>query len=108
MGEERRKNPRAAVDVPARLVIGDETVAGRVLDICRDAVLVESERSCPLETRLTVETELPGVAGAVRATGRVIRLAAGRDGGRAMAVLFDDLSAEMAFRIDLFVSEQEG
>ncbi len=108
MPEERRKSPRAVADVPARLTIGGETVAGRVRDICRDAALVETERSYPIETVVTVETELPAVAGSVRATGRVVRVADGKDGGSAIAILFDNLPAETALRIDLFVSEQEG
>jgi hypothetical protein len=107
MGEERRKSPRVAFDAAARLTIGDERIDGRVRDICRDAVLVETERTFPLQTEVTVETELPKVTGAIRASGRVIRHARGHDGAQAMAILFDEISAEATLRIDLFVSEQE-
>jgi hypothetical protein len=107
MGEEQRRSPRAAVDAAGRLTIGDETINCRVRDICRDAALVETERSFPLQTEVTLETELPRVTGAIRATGRVVRHAGGHDGAQAMAILFDEISADVALQIDLFVSEQE-
>lgn len=107
MGEERRKCPRVAVDAEAHLTIGAETIDARVRDICRDAVLVETERSFPLQTEVTVETELPRVSGKIRASGRVIRHAKIEERAQAMAILFDDISAEATLRIDLFVSEQE-
>ena len=108
MVEDRRRSPRVAVDVPARLIVGGETVEGRVRDICRDAALVEATRSYPLETPITLEAELPRVAGTIRAPGRVIRLAPGAGEQHGMAILFDDLPSETVLRIDLFVSEQEG
>jgi hypothetical protein len=107
MGDERRKSPRVAVDAAARLTIGEEQIDARVRDICRDAVLVETERVFPLQTEVTVETELPKVSGAIRASGRVIRHAKVQDGTQAMAILFDQISTEATLRIELFVSEQE-
>ncbi len=107
MVEERRRNPRVVVDVPARLTVGGETIEARVRDICRDAALVEAERSYPLETSIALETELPRVTGKILALGRVIRHAPGKDGVHSMAILFDELSSEAALRIDLFVSEQD-
>jgi len=107
MGDERRKSPRVLVDAAARLTIGAEKIDARLCDICRDAVLVETERSFPLQTQVIVETELPKVSGTIRAVGRVIRHAKGQDGTPAMAILFDEVSAEAMLRIDLFVSEQE-
>lgn len=107
MGEERRKSPRVAVDAKARLTIGEEKVEARVRDICRDAVLIETERSFPLQTEVLFETELPKVAGTIRASGRVIRHAKGQEEMQAMAILFDQISPEATLRIDLFVSEQE-
>jgi hypothetical protein len=109
MGAERRKNPRVVVtDVTARVTVGAETLSGKLQDICRDAALVEVERSFPLQTPLTIEAELPGVKGAIRASGHVIRLAPYDDGRQSVAVLFDDLPKEHQLRIDLFISEQEG
>ncbi len=107
MGEERRRSPRVVADAAACLTIGSETIDARVRDICRDAVLVETTRSFPLQTEVSLQTELPKVTGEIRASGRVIRLAPGADGSQAMAILFDDISAEAMLRIDLFVSEQE-
>ncbi len=107
MGKERRRNPRVVVDVPVRLTIDGETIPGRIRDICRDAALVEADRSYPLETKVTLEAELPQVAGTVRAPGRVIRLAQGKRGVPGMAILFDDLPSETTLRIELFISDQE-
>jgi hypothetical protein len=107
MVEERRRSQRVVVDVPARLIVGEETLEARVRDICRDAVLVEAAKSYPLETEVRFETELPRVTGTIQASGRVIRLAPGANDSHGMAILFDDLPAETAMRVDLFVSEQE-
>lgn len=106
MVEEQRRSPRVAVDAAGRLTIGDETIDCRVRDICRDAALVEAERSFPLHTEVALETELPKVTGAIRATGRVVRHAGGHDSSWAMAILFDEISAEVALQIDLFVFEE--
>ncbi len=107
MAKERRRSPRITVDVPARLTMGDETVEGRLHDICRDAALVLASRSWPLETQVALETELPGVPGRVRASGRVVRLSAGGQGEHGMAVLFDELAPESALRVELFISDRE-
>lgn len=108
MGAERRKSPRIVVtDVAARVTVGGETLAGKLQDICRDAALVEVERSLAVQTKVTIEVELPGVKGEIRASGHVIRLAPFDDGRQSVAVLFDDLPKEHQLRIDLFISEQE-
>lgn len=108
MGAERRRSPRVVVtDVSARVTVGSETLTGKLQDICRDAALVEVERSYPLQTPMTIEVELPGVKGVIRASGHVIRLAPYEDGRHSAAVLFEDLPKEHQLRIDLFISEQE-
>ena len=109
MGAERRRSPRVVVtDVAARVTVGSETLPGHLQDICRDAALVEIDRSFPLQTPMTIEVELPGVKGLIRASGHVIRLAPYEDGRQSVAVLFEDLAKEHQLRIDLFISEQEG
>ena len=106
--EERRKNPRAAADFAARLTVGQETIEGRVRDICRDAVLVQAARSYPLQTPVRLEMELPGQPAGIRASGKVVRLAANERGPHGMAILFDDeLPPDTALRIDLFVQNAE-
>jgi hypothetical protein len=107
MGKERRRSRRVAVDVPARLTVGGETLDGRLHDICRDAALVLAGRSWPLETPMGLEAELPGVPGRVRASGRVVRLAAAEQGQHGMALLFDELAPESALRIELYISDRE-
>ena len=109
MGDERRRSPRVVVtDVAARVTVGDETFDGQVHDICRDAALVDVARSIALQTRATIEVELPGVKGLVRASGHVVRLVPYGDGRESVAILFDDLPPEHQLRVDLFISEQEG
>jgi PilZ domain len=109
MGAERRKSPRVVVtDVAARVTVAGVTSSGKLQDICRDAALVEVDRPYPLQTPMTIEVELPGVKGVIRASGPVIRLAPYEDGRHSVAMLFDDLPKEHQLRIDLFISEQEG
>src|SRR5512143_975306 len=104
--EERRKSPRAVVDLPARVTVGQETIECRVRDLCRDAALVLAERCYPLQTSAALEMVLPTNPGAVQVTGRVVRLAPKEQGGaHGMAILFDDLPLETALRIELFVSD---
>lgn len=108
MGAERRKSPRVVVtDVSARVTVGGDTFAALVHDICRDAVLIDLERDIALETPATIEVELPGVQGLIRASGHVVRLVPYGDGRHSVAILFDDLPQEHQLRIDLFISEQE-
>jgi hypothetical protein len=107
MDAERRKSPRVVAHVTARVKVGSETLTGEMQDICRDAALVEVERWFALDTPMTLEVELPGVKGLIRASGRVIRVAPYGDGRHSVAVLFDDLATEHRLRIDLFISEQE-
>lgn len=106
MAEERRRSPRVLADVPARISAGDELIEGRVHDICRDAVLVYAERSWPVGTIVSVETELPRVKGTLRLRGPVVRLADAEGEGPGMAILFDGLDVQARMRIDLFLSEQ--
>lgn len=107
MSDERRKSPRIVADVPARLTVGPDTFDGLLHDVCRDAALVESERELPLGTAVTIETTLPRVAGSVRASGHVIRIAGYGDGRHSVAILFEDLEPSSRMRVDLFVSELE-
>jgi hypothetical protein len=108
MGAERRRSPRVVVtDVAARLTVGGDSLTGQVQDICRDAVLVEVERDIAMDTPVTVEVELPGVNGLIRASGPVVRRSAYSDGRHSIAILFDDLPKEHLMRVDLFISEQE-
>jgi hypothetical protein len=105
---ERRRSPRVVVtDVSASVTVGAETFAAHLQDICRDAALVDVDREYPLHTPMTIEVELPGVKGVIRASGHVIRVAPYQDGRHSVAVLFEDLPAQHQLRIDLFISEQE-
>jgi len=106
--DERRKNPRFPVDVPARLTVGNETTMGRLRDVCRDAAYVEANRWYPLQTEVSVAMELPGTGGPLEVRGTVIRLAPGDEGSHGMAILFADVTPAAALRIDFFISQREG
>jgi hypothetical protein len=104
--EERRRNPRVAVDVPVTVRAEGAEHAGRLRDICRDAALVETDRSWPMETELGLRMELPGTGGPIEITGKVIRLAPGEGGKQGVAILFTDVTAAAGMRIDFFVALQ--
>ena len=108
MTQERRRNPRFSVDVPARLTVGKETLMGRVRDVCRDAALVEANLWFPLKTQATLAMELPGTGGPLQVSGKIIRLAPGEQGTHGMALLFSELSPAAVDRIDYFITQQEG
>ncbi len=104
---ERRRHPRARLDAPARLKVGDRLVEASVRDICRDAVLVEANVWFPLGTELQVRVDLPPPHPPIQSAGRVLRLSPGEQGSHDMALLFEGLSAADQLRIDYLV-EQAG
>jgi hypothetical protein len=104
--EERRKSPRFKVRVEARVTLGPERFPGLLKDVCRDAVLVEVDRSIPVGSELALALELPGTGGPLEVVGTVVRLAPGERGGHDVAILFNDLTPAAATRIDFFVALQ--
>jgi hypothetical protein len=107
--DERRKNPRFPVVAPLRLTAGATSAAARLRDICRDAALVEVEAPLALGAFVTLSLELPGTGhGEIMVSGKVIRIAPGERGGHAMAVLFTEVPAAAAARIESFLALQTG
>jgi hypothetical protein len=104
--EERRRNPRFAAEVPVAITVAGGKRTGRLRDVCRDAALVEADSWEPLETAVTLDMELPGSAGPLQVSGRVIRLAPGEQGTHGMAILFSSPSPEAEARIDEFIAGQ--
>jgi hypothetical protein len=104
--EERRKNPRVAVDVPVRLTMGRDSIPGRLRDVCRDAALVEVHHDCPLGSEVSLMFELAEEDGPMQVTGQVIRLAPGDGDARAVAVLFRDLHPSAEGRIEMFLNRK--
>jgi hypothetical protein len=94
------------VDVPLQVVAGGGQHPGRLRDICRDAALIDSAASWPLETELVLKMALPGISEAIEAKGRVIRHTSAESGRFGMAVLFTDITPIAALRIDFFVALQ--
>jgi len=105
--EERRRSPRAVVDLPGRVTVGKETLDCRVRDLCRDAALVLASKCYPLQTKAALEMELPSTPGTVSVTGKVVRLAPSEQGAHGMAILFDELPLETGLRLELFVSDPD-
>ena len=105
-GDERRRSPRFAVKVPARVTAGTDTFPGLLKDLCKDAALVEGQRSLPLEAEVSLTLSLPGTGGPLLATGKVVRVAPGDHGGHDMAILFHELSAATETRIEFFIAIQ--
>ena len=68
-GAERRRHPRARLDAPVRLKVGERLVEASVRDICRDAVLVEANHWFPLGTELQVRIDFDTAARTLPATG---------------------------------------
>lgn len=106
--EERRKHPRFKVRVEARLALGAERFRGRLRDICRDAVLVEVDRTVHVGSEVGVELDLPGAGGPLQAVGRVVREADGGDGSRVVAILLGGLTPTSETRIDFFLVHHGG
>ena len=105
--QERRRSTRYAVECPARLAAGADSLEVRVRDICRDAALLEANRWLLLHTEVRLELQLPGVGETVAIAGRVIRIEPGDEGSHRMAVLFADLPVKEQVKLDLFFAEQE-
>jgi hypothetical protein len=101
--EERRKSKRYEVDVPTRLRLAGRLVDVRLKDVCRDAVLVESTELPELGTPVGVILGIPDGTSPVEVHGTVIRVAPAAEGGGAGgAVLFTEVSPELATRLDFF------
>lgn len=105
--EERRRNPRVAVDVPVRLTLGRDSIPGRLRDICRDAALVEVHHECTLGSDVSLMFELAEEDGPLQVAGQVIRLAPGDGDARAVAVLFRDVHPSVEGRIAMFLHRQD-
>jgi hypothetical protein len=103
---DRRRYPRFKVNVPVQIACGSERLSGLLMDLCRDAALIESATPIAVGTEVILAAELPGTGGPVQAVGKVVRLSPGPGGNHDMAVLFTDLSPAAETRIDYFIALQ--
>jgi hypothetical protein len=103
-GDERRKSPRYAVDIPARLSSGGGAFPAQIKDICRDAVLLESHQGLALESVVGLAMALPGAVHPLNVLGRVIRVIRGEGDAHRLAVLFTDVNPAAATAIDFFLA----
>jgi hypothetical protein len=106
-GNERRKSPRYAVEIPARLSSGGGAFPALIKDICRDAVLLESHRGLALDSAISLAMELPGGESSLNVLGRVIRVVRGDGDAHRLAVLFTDVNPAAATAIDFFLALQD-
>jgi len=104
--DDRRRSPRFAVKVPARISQGTESFPGLLKDLCKDAALVEGQRALPIDSDVSLTLSLPGTGGPLQATGRVVRVGPGDNGGHDMAILFHELTAATETRIEFFIAIQ--
>ena len=104
--DDRRRNPRFTVKVPARISHGNESFPGLLKDLCKDAALVEGQKALPLETEVALTLSLPGTGGPLQAAGQIVRVSPGDHGGHDMAILFRDLSQAAETRIEFFIAIQ--
>jgi hypothetical protein len=100
--EDRRKSPRVVVDLPVRVGMAGQTVAGKLHDVCRDTALVETHETCEVGTRVTLAWESSGV-GMVQVDGVVLRVSATEGDARGIAILFVDVAPATATAIELLV-----
>ena len=107
MTSERRKSPRYAVNVPARMASVAGTSSGMVRDLCRDAALFETAQTIPVGTPVEMALEFPGVPSPLVIKGKVVREAQSRDGRRAVAVLFTEETPEFVTQLDFLIGMQE-
>jgi hypothetical protein len=106
-GDDRRRNRRFVVKVPARIGHGSESFPGILKDLCKDAALVEGQRVLPLETEVSLILSLPGTGGPLQVVGQVVRVGPGDHGGHDMAILFGEVSPATETRIEFFIAIQE-
>jgi hypothetical protein len=102
-GQERRRHPRVAADVPVHILDQGTEHQARLRDICRDAALVEAPQTWPLESELGLKMALPGINEVIEVKGRVIRLEPSVNG---IAILFTEVTPLAGMRIDFFVALQ--
>lgn len=105
--EERRKSQRFAVEVPVRLSAAGNSFPGHLKDVCRDAVLVETHRTLPIDSEVSVAMALPGTGGPLEVGGRVIRVTPGEGDAQRLAILFTNVTPAAETRIDFFIAQHE-
>jgi RNase P/RNase MRP subunit p29 len=104
-GIDRRKHPRFVVDLAVRITGTFGAITGRVCDICRDAVWIESEAESAPNADIMLSIEFPE-GPSTDIAGRVIRTGPGDRLPHGMAVLFTSVSPATSTAIDFFIASQ--
>ena len=107
---ERRASVRVSVDFPVGLskiaqvtvtAASGESLRGRARDLCKDAVLVEADRSFPLGTELNIAFEASGSGPPLELEGKVVRMGPRKPG--VMAIAFSNITPESQAAIDALI-----
>lgn len=107
MSDERRRAPRYAVDIPARLQLLGRVHEVRIRDLCRDALFAELAGEWNIDTPVHVSADLPGDAATLEIEGRIVRVSAPGEECSGVAVLFTQLTPAVETRIDLLLASLE-
>ncbi len=104
---ERRRAQRSQLVVRVRYSTVDALFSEFTRNINEGGVFIATDRPAELGTRVSLEFELPGGAGTVRALGRVAWTQSGQQPGpdrrRGMGVEFEELDRDARERINEFV-----
>jgi len=105
-GTAPRSLPRIQIDAPAWLRTSAQAWTGRIRNLSRGGVYVESERSAEPETELEVALKLPEIEGPVKSTAEVRWVR--RDGARqvGMGMRFLGLDRKSAKALSHYVGER--
>ncbi len=110
--EERRRKPRAVVDLGVRFKLDGQSGTARVRDISGSGVMCTTDRALPLMTQVALVLVLPGdhgrreivCSGAVVRSGPSTRPAAARSSSFDTAIFFTELLDSDRVEIEEYVS----
>lgn len=104
---ERRRAPRSQLVVRVRYATVDALFSEFTRNINEGGLFIATDRPAEEGTRVTLEFELPGAAGTIRAVGRVAWIQSGDQPGPVgrpgMGVEFEDLDHDARERINDFI-----
>lgn len=98
---------RVDLDAPVRIHLSGGYLGGRVRNLSRGGLFVEAECSLPVNTRVTLEFQLPETKVSLSPSAQVVwQTAAAVGGQRGMGLRFLALDRTSARQIDAFVLER--
>ena len=101
-GRERRRYPRAAVEIVIKYANTEQFFTDYAMNISLGGIFIKTATPFPINTRLSIHFSIPGLDRAIRTTGVVMR--SSREPPAGMGVRFDDLDQESKAAIDSIVA----